>query len=1296
MSVHYLIDATTAPANQPYGNSFGYEMTVGSSPIAVSALGAFLPAGTSWTQPKVITIYRSSDAVVLATQTIQPAEVGTAATTAVNKVVYKPITPVTIPAGTVCRLAAVYGGGDNFSGGVAPVSDTDSGAVALGQAYFGSTNGMPTQGAANFIGPSIAYDLAGATPATGSGGVFAFDTESGPAGTLAQDHPLTGGGSWTKDPGSTGDMVLTAHGTSRTTTGLAVYLASGTPASADYDVEEDVYFGTVSNYRFVIARGGTTGGGGGFCGWDHGGYWRLTIGAQPDFRYTPPTFPVAGSTHHVKLQCRGNAIAMFVDDMTTPVLTGTNTAAIAAGKAGIYGVQNTGTGNDGGGVQGKNFRASNPPAGPTPSLVVTSASGTAVDGTGVAVTATLANSSATLSASVSGGGTISTAAPSGGTAFTYSPPISGSGTATIAIVDATDGLTASVAILYHSVPTLTAKVSDGGGFVVVHCADPAGPEAAVASLGSFAGATVTVDGATTPLTQPLYGARLPSPSGVPAVAPYSPDLLFPMASPIAPTSAVTLNLPAGLVATTAGTSVALPALAVTNPGVLSSPRSLAARTFQVGYNISGDYYGSAGRTYSNFAKGATIGLGGNFLAVDANGYPTKLAGYSCQIPIAAPAVDYGGAGKGTPLAPAGRWRVRWKGVRNTFGLIAGANTTGTKVSETLVPGGVNETVFDIRGSDFSTAWSLALVTPQSSVLPDGTYPCDVTALEVFPPDPADPTGNTAWANPPKYYPTHKAQFGGGAWWRNMDGFPIIGSNAQGVADLAWAARAEYTSSIRDNGVGVVRVEPYTGTSRFVKAAGNNRVLVTTSAPHGYVTGMVAAMGPGVGTIHSTTGDFAVDNAPGLIEATSPTTFVFPVFAGGPVSAMTGVLTPAGPGNYVTAQCKAGGYGWDDYGNISAELDAHLHCNIPRLFPDAEVAKVFANLAATMPAGKKVRLELSNECWNDYSPEKAYFTAMSRKMIGVSDDYQYLPYQVYRSVQAHRAGMAAWVAGGRLAADFQRYIASAPGSDGSRDILALCKGPLTLQAFGRPDGSTAVDTVDLINGVTTTVTTPAGGGPAVTTTTTYPGLGPVQVDAVGPALYLDNNPFNEPTLAAAQANLTVSQYVDLFVYYLARNPVGSYLKTHKDVIAAAALPYPVQLVMYEFNVQAMTPYGQALGTADPKPIAIHRHPDMGGKVAAMMFDQLNAAGVDQGCLYYMNGGNYNDEWGVYTGISMVAGTGDPARDAANVASPSNLPLVVSEIGGAVNRWMALVNPSPIHKRLPPRPGGRPRTSGFRAW
>ena len=86
----------------------------------------------------------------------------------------------------------------------------------------------------------------------------------------------------------------------------------------------------------------------------------------------------------------------------------------------------------------------------SPTLTLSPTTATAVDGVStVSLVPTLTNSTASITKSVSGGGTLSGgSSATSGSAFTYTPPATGSGNATVTVNDPTDGLSATCTIAY--------------------------------------------------------------------------------------------------------------------------------------------------------------------------------------------------------------------------------------------------------------------------------------------------------------------------------------------------------------------------------------------------------------------------------------------------------------------------------------------------------------------------------------------------------------------------------------------------------------------------------------------------------------------------------------------------------------------------------------------------------------------------------------------------------------------------------------------------------------------------------
>jgi hypothetical protein len=85
----------------------------------------------------------------------------------------------------------------------------------------------------------------------------------------------------------------------------------------------------------------------------------------------------------------------------------------------------------------------------TPTLAVSPSTASAVDeSTPISITATLTESTAALTASLSGDGTLSTTTPISGTPFTYTPPAEGTSTAVVTVTDSTDNLSQTCTITF--------------------------------------------------------------------------------------------------------------------------------------------------------------------------------------------------------------------------------------------------------------------------------------------------------------------------------------------------------------------------------------------------------------------------------------------------------------------------------------------------------------------------------------------------------------------------------------------------------------------------------------------------------------------------------------------------------------------------------------------------------------------------------------------------------------------------------------------------------------------------------
>ena len=711
---------------------------------------------------------------------------------------------------------------------------------------------------------------------------------------------------------------------------------------------------------------------------------------------------------------------------------------------------------------------------------------------------------------------------------------------------------------------------------------------------------------------------------------------------IAPTDTVTFSATSGFAATTAGPLLGMINAPVTNPGTIIPPHSSKPGPLKLGYNIEGENYYGTGPKYTNFAKR----LGGAeaspaVLAFDADGYPTKLSQPYTIFPlIDGTYSDQGGAGRGCNNAPSGPYTIMWDGASVVdFGYSGPVSASTTGATN-------NVAVYNV-GDPYTFAPSVRLRIQATGRNSDGTYACDVRNLRVYPPDPA--TGKP-WVNPPKWYPSLLAQLGGARNIRTMDAMNTNDSNNAEYSDLTPASRMGYGSYPRIVSVPIAQVRNYAGTRPYF--TGVNRMVIefVTAVPHGFVDGMTIQVGD------CGTATFAASSAPGAtypagsvevtggypICVTSPTTFAAALYAGAGSSTaipMSNVLTPSGV--YAQANIGGGGYAggmaFTDTVDLANAAGTDLWINVPHLMSDDGVTKMAAYIAANLRADLNVHVEYSNECWNISFTQSLYCIGMSRSLLGAPGGYDPTPFQVYRSVQVHRLFRQAFTAAGKNPLRVRRFFGLAP--NGTAALLNFLTGNIKA-------------------------------GTGLSSNPLFDALGPIAFDECGPAPYYSNSYIAEPTLKPLYDLMTIGQSLDYFEMFKAMGGDYHYIRTYSDPIAAAKLPYPLDLVFYECGLTDPVPEGsvQSANYA-ARAAAMARHPRMYG-IHLNTIQQWQEGGAKLANVFYVNGGNpllgtYIGQWNTYMGWSMVAGTGDPEKDAMNVSDPTNLPMVKSEPGGAMN-------------------------------
>ena len=862
----------------------------------------------------------------------------------------------------------------------------------------------------------------------------------------------------------------------------------------------------------------------------------------------------------------------------------------------------------------------------------------------------------------------------------------------------------------------------GGGVIPAGGVAVSGPDSGPMTIqfaGSMAGKFQPTITSSDPAVQIFHddtagstvGGRVPSytPSGGVAVSltevlwsPGLPYLAYPLptGTTIAPSATVTFSAPASFCSTTSGPLAKLDGIPVSNSsGDMTGFLQVAAgaKSMAVGYNIEGPGAISSGLVYSNVGINATTGVFWGFPNCDANGYPRNLPLPAMSLYIAGNFPDFGGAGKGQDAFPQGRYRILWDGSVTFIIQQLVGSTSISVVSSNLTGTTGNEIVADIRDSAlFSPAFLLRLLTskalnPDGSCTADadGTYPCNLQNFRVYPPDPSDPTGNTAWANPPKYYPSLATQFGGAACFRTMDALVTNGSNVVNYGDFITPANIGYNNEVRHLVVPIARVEGYTGSDPFFTPSGGGLTLLTTSAPHGLANGQIVTIN-GIGIVQTASGTNDLTSQPvgGVIRVLSPTTFV--VGLGGP--AMTNVLTPSAC--TATMTVASGGIPFQDCVDLANHLACALWLNVPAVATDDCVSRMADYVIAHRTPGQVLHVELSNEVWNGGFLQQSYFIGMSHVLLGSPAAYDYLSYQVYRSAQVHAIFAAKFAAAGIPATYLRRAIGTTPflNAQGTALILNTVTATPIITVNG---GVTTSTVIDLVHGTTTATT-----NGVVQTIATFPPLGPIVFDEVATSAYIDNDLFNgNSAFKPITDAFSVAQSRDLLGLKVASNQIRNGLEAHGAAIAASAMSPKPDLVMYECNWQSLLPFlavennqGQ-IPDQGAKVHAAQYHPDMFPLTLGLL-QQWQDGGVKIANIFYLNGGNPLAAWDTYIGYSMQPGTGTEAG-ATNISDPTNIPATRSVVGGAVNRWMSMVK-SAILKRIIPGRSAKPRAIGYRAW
>ena len=191
------------------------------------------------------------------------------------------------------------------------------------------------------VTPLFFFPAIVALPMTGWTAVFVNDSFMDIAGTNLTSHTGETGATWTKVTGITGDTFIDSNNAAHGHAGSdSLHYASGTPASADYDVQA-TFLGEYSDAGIIGIAGrlSTSAKTGYFAYWDHSSHtWRLSLfngGTETILANDgAATFYADGAPYTIVLKMRGTSIELWRNGSL--YLSATDSRVNSAGKAGIY------------------------------------------------------------------------------------------------------------------------------------------------------------------------------------------------------------------------------------------------------------------------------------------------------------------------------------------------------------------------------------------------------------------------------------------------------------------------------------------------------------------------------------------------------------------------------------------------------------------------------------------------------------------------------------------------------------------------------------------------------------------------------------------------------------------------------------------------------------------------------------------------------------------------------------------------------------------------------------------------
>ena len=475
---------------------------------------------------------------------------------------------------------------------------------------------------------------------------------------------------------------------------------------------------------------------------------------------------------------------------------------------------------------------------------------------------------------------------------------------------------------------------------------------------------------------------------------------------VAASDVATLTIPSGWVTTATGPVPSLVALPVIPPSATTIMPAIASgsKSMRLGYNFFPSSYYTTFPTHNNQAHRLfSTGFG---LAQNSDGYPTKMpsqdgllgyvSGYNWD--------QHAGNHQQVPQINEGLFLMTWDGDQGLY--LQGSHQVTEQLQYQSLTGGVgNRRVYQIRTDPRSLSASFSLNF--RSTVPDSTDPtgkaylCNISNLKIYPPNPADSTGNTIWgwdpatnlySTPPKFAPDFLNKLQGMQCIRFMDALWVNHCPVGRFSDfkaVTHVSRCDYATNVK---IAVTKVQPPSG-PRYLPDNVTAIVQLTTATPHNLYTGVqISLSGCGTANFVDASGNPSSQDIDtwGPVVVLDATNLLFlsgGVASGAPGNGgtMTNTLTPTS-GSLVAQYGSA--WPLQDIVDLAAAVPGlrEIWFNIA-VTSDTSVGgcvdQVAAFLAKNLPAGIKIHVEFGNECWNGTFQSRPWCAMQSARMTNNS-------------------------------------------------------------------------------------------------------------------------------------------------------------------------------------------------------------------------------------------------------------------------------------------------------------------------